>query len=1058
MRKALPALVLIALFLVGSKALPQSPTASITGIVFDSDNKVIPGAEIIVVNDLTRVQYETKTNGEGIYTVVTLPPGPYRVQVSKIDFKTIIKPDITLNVGDALALNFTLPVGASSVSVTVEGGAPMINTQSATLSTVVDHNFVENMPLNGRSFQSLILLAPGVITTSPQVGSTTGQSGEFSVNGQRTESNYYTVDGVSANGGVYLGDPGFMGASGSLPAATALGTTHGLLSVDALQEFRVETSTYSAENGRNPGGQFSFVTRSGSNEWHGTAFEYLRNNFFDANDWFNDYYGLPEPAERQNDFGGTLGGPVTVPDLYNGKGRTFFFFSYEGLRLIQPQPALATYVPDDYVRTCTAGGLKQVMDAFPLPTAPGAAPDCSSPNPGTGQAAFVGSWSNPSNIDAVSIRLDHSMGEKLKLFFRFANTPSNAATRSTTAASEVDTRSFAGRTYTFGGTSIFSNLLSNEFRLNYSSNSANLSSQLDGFGGATPVNLAQLQGVDTSAYPDYEVFVGMFFGNAPEIREEVTRGSQRQWNFVDAVSWPVGRHQLRAGIDYRRLAPFTKTPSPNVAYYYYSQDSVVTNNADSALAESYAAAYPLYTNFSSFVQDEWHLTSQLVLSMGLRWDINPAPGVTQGYKPYTLDGTGHLSTATLAPPGTPLYQTDWYGFAPRLGAAYNVRRTPGEETVIRGGAGIYYDTAQQLDSIGFEGIGFSAYCVPQYASGCPLEPTAPFPLSVLSTPPAIANPPVAPYSNNVFPANPHLELPYTIQTNLSVDQALGRSQAFTVSYVGAFGRKLLDRQQVALSAVNPNFLADGYFLENGISSDYNAFQAQFRRRLSAGFQVLASYTYSHCIDYGSENSSYIYKRGNCDYDVRHNFNSALSYELPSVFQNRVARSVLHEWGIDAGVVARTGFPVSLMGNCAVDPTSHQVQCLGLDLVAGQPLYLYGSQYPGGRSVNVNAFAEPAPNEPGDAPRNFVRGFGAWQTDFAVRREFRLYERLKLQFRAEAFNLFNHPNFGYINSYFFPGSTTFGQAVETLAPSLGGLTPLYQMGGPRSMQFALKLIF
>ena len=201
MRKILPPLVLLLFFIVGSKVLPQSPTASITGIVFDPDNKVIPGAEIIAVNDLTRVQYETKTNGEGIYTVVSLPPGPYRVQVSKVDFKTIIKPDIILNVGDALSLNFTLPIGASSVAVTVEGGAPMINTTDGSVSTVVDHSYVENMPLNGRSFQDLILLTPGTVTQTPQNSSLSaglGQTGEFSVNGQRPESNYYTVDGVSA--------------------------------------------------------------------------------------------------------------------------------------------------------------------------------------------------------------------------------------------------------------------------------------------------------------------------------------------------------------------------------------------------------------------------------------------------------------------------------------------------------------------------------------------------------------------------------------------------------------------------------------------------------------------------------------------------------------------------------------------------------------------------------------------------------------------------------------------------------------------------------------------
>ena len=245
-----------------------------------------------------------------------IPPGNYRIQVSNSGFKTIIKPDIVIHVEDALAINFTLPIGAASEIVTVEGGAPLINTTDASVSTVVDRKYVENMPLNGRSFQDLVLLTPGVVTSSPQSGSGyIGEQGEFSVNGQRTESNYYSVDGVSANVGTVAGSPASFtpGVTGSLPIATALGTTQGLVSVDALQEFRVQSSSYSAEYGRNPGGQFSFVTRSGTNEWHGSAFDYLRNNAFDANDWFNDYDGLPKPAERQNDFGGTLGGPVAIP-------------------------------------------------------------------------------------------------------------------------------------------------------------------------------------------------------------------------------------------------------------------------------------------------------------------------------------------------------------------------------------------------------------------------------------------------------------------------------------------------------------------------------------------------------------------------------------------------------------------------------------------------------------------------------------------------------------------------------------------------------------------------
>src|SRR5882762_4900397 len=230
---------LLLLVLLAPSVVAQSPNGTISGLVLDPAGRAIAGAGILIVNDATGVKYERTTNDEGIYTVPNLPPGPYRIQVSKIGFKTLIKPEIVLAVQAALTINFTLPVGALSEIVTVEGGVPLVNAESVAVSTAVDRKYVENMPLNGRSFQDLILLTPGVVTNSPQNrGQAVGTSGEFSVSGQRTESNYYTVDGVSANVGVVAGGTQTPGA-GSLASSTSLGTTQSLVSVDALQEFRV---------------------------------------------------------------------------------------------------------------------------------------------------------------------------------------------------------------------------------------------------------------------------------------------------------------------------------------------------------------------------------------------------------------------------------------------------------------------------------------------------------------------------------------------------------------------------------------------------------------------------------------------------------------------------------------------------------------------------------------------------------------------------------------------------------------------------------------------------
>jgi hypothetical protein len=1041
-------LLVFSLVLSVAPILAQSPNGAINGLILDPTSRFIAGAEIVAINDVTGLKYSTNANAEGIYVLPNLPPGPYRLQVSRQGFKTIIKPDVVLNVQDTISINFTLPVGAALETITVEGGAPVVNTQSASVSTVIDSKYVENMPLNGRSFQDLILLTPGAVTQSPQNNSALlGNTGEFSVNGQRPESNYYTVDGVSANIGTAPGT--FMlewgGASGSVPSATALGTTQGLVSVDDLQEFRVQSSTYSAEYGRNPGGQFSFETKSGSNYWHGSAYEFLRNGFFDASDWFNNYLGLHPSALRQNDFGGALGGPLSLPHVYDGKNRTFFFVSFEGLRLVQPQAATVNYVPDSATRSSAPSPLKQALNAFPMPNGPNAT---------AGMARFIASWSNPSSLNSTSVRFDHLLNKNIGTFFRFSDTPSDGEDRATglfVTPSMRRTTSFHSRTYTTGLNTMFTNHFSNEARLNYSSNEVVSRTVLDGFGQATPLDLPQLVGLGVNSAVSLVMLYG---GYQVGIGQPSQSALQRQWNLVDGGSLAWRRHQFKFGGDYRRLTPVATPFNPLSEYLYLSQANLQSNNPLS-VTQSFAAAYPLYQNFSAYLQDEWKVTSKLNLSLGLRWEINPAPGVTQGLKPYTIAGSTP-STWTLAPQGTPLWDTTWHNLAPRVGAVYSIREGSGKQMVVRGGVGVFYDTGQQMGSYGFTGPGFSTLKI---------IPAA-FPLSPALANPAITNPPVAPYSAPVIGVSRHLQLPYTVQWNVSIDQALGRLQAVSVSYVGSHAERLPQENQLSGPAIgNPNASAFLIF-ENGLTSDHDALQIQFRRRLSQGLSALASYTWSHCLDYGSQNYLFSYQRGNCDFDVRQSFSSAFSYDIPRIGTAWWSRALFQHWGLDDRFSARTAFPVTLNGVSITDAATGRYYYGGLDLAPGAPLYLYGSQCaaaygnglscPGGRAVNPRAFVAPVAGAAGNAPRNFVRGFGAWQMDLAVRREFPLYDRLKLQFRAEAFNLFNHPNFGRVNPSF--GSNTFGQATGSLASTLGILSPLYQMGGSRSMQFALKLSF
>ncbi len=307
---------LVLLLSIGLPALGQSASsAAVNGIVQDTTDARIPNASVKLINTDTGTESNSKTSKDGSFAVPSVLPGHYKLQIERDGFDTTQLTGITLNVGDNKNVIIRMKVGSSKETVTVDSSAMTLNTTDGSVSTIVDRNFIENMPLNGRSFQDLILLTPGVTTNSPQQNGQSGATGEFSVNGQRTESNVYMVDGVNANTGGYLYGYGTPGSSGSLPSATALGTTQSLTSVDDLQEFRVSSSSYSAEYGLSPGGQFSFQTRSGTNAFHGSAFEYLRNDAFDANNWFNDNTTpvTPKTAERQNDFGGTVWRPDRYP-------------------------------------------------------------------------------------------------------------------------------------------------------------------------------------------------------------------------------------------------------------------------------------------------------------------------------------------------------------------------------------------------------------------------------------------------------------------------------------------------------------------------------------------------------------------------------------------------------------------------------------------------------------------------------------------------------------------------------------------------------------------------
>lgn len=1020
----------------------QSTNATISGGVTDPLGNFIPQAQVNVVNDNTGIVYSTQTNGSGLYLIPVLPPGSYHVQVSRRGFKTIIKADVRLNVQSALALNFSLPIGSTAESITIDAATSGINTVDASVSTVVDRKFVESMPLNGRSFQDLIQMTPGVVTQSPQTSAAVGYQGDFSVNGSRTESNYYTVDGVSAAGaGEAIGGPQ-AATSGSIAASSALGTSQSLLSVDALQEFRVTGSSYSAQYGRSPGGQFSFSTRAGTNQLHGSFFDYLRNDALDANDWFNNNYGIRRPALRQNDFGGTLGGPVWIPRLYKGSNKSFFFVSYEGLRLVQPTAASTLYVPSAGLRSTAAAALQPVLNAFPVPTG---AEITTSTGDFSGLAPFVAAYSLPASINSTSVRIDHTLSKHMALFFRFSDTPSHTESRnlSQIGRSDLDTTD-----YTLGATSQLTEKLNNDFRFGMIRSASKTKTALDTFGGATPVDLRTVMGIPDEpggyqATPYIMISgIGTAYLNVYQAENKLS-----QWNLTDTFNVNAGRHQLRFGIDQRRFSsPIVRVPVNHFSEFTTRQSMMANATTIVNLSRNVSAA-PLFNQFAAFAQDEWRATSALSVSMGVRWEVNPPPGEAHGNMPYTLLGdVNDPSTLALAPRGTALWRTAWYSFAPRLGAAWSVRQTPGWETVLRAGGGVFYDTGQQLAGLGFAGLGFYT-SQSHVAASLPIAPSW-WNFSTI---------PKAPYTATSITAYPqHMQLPYYLEWNTSVEQALGAAQSFSVSYVASAGRRLLQEQQRNVSSLNPQF-GSIYYVQNGITSNYQSLQLKFQRTVSHGIQSLVSYAWSHSLDFGSNNSALPLLYGNSDYDVRHNFQAGISWDLPEVQQKGLLRAVASGWSLDERLIARTGFPVTLQGTLIVDPSTGNRYYGNLNLRSNVPIYFGGSKYPGGRRINPAAFYSPlSATDSGNAPRNFVRGFGEFQWNSAVRRQLAIGDQLRVQLRAEAFNLLNHPNFGYVDPTITDAQ--FGLSTAMLNRSLGAMSSLYQQGGPRSMQLALKILF
>jgi len=603
---------------------------------------------------------------------------------------------------------------------------------------------------------------------------------------------------------------------------------------------------------------------------------------------------------------------------------------------------------------------------------------------------------------------------------------------------------------------LMSSQISNSVRGNYSTQQSGVAFATDSFGGGVPLN-QQLLISPLSSEETLTAFLTLDTSSYFQGRNAMNTSTQ--FNLVDDLSVTLGAHQLKFGADYRDIFLDQNANQHQVVALATTVSELLSTGQALLSTATVNSSRWLTQSLSIYGQDTWKASPRLTLTYGLRWELNPAPSACGDSKAASWTNVNDPAAIALAPFGTPLWRTTYGNFAPRVGLAYSPSQSGG--LVLRVGAGLFYDL----------GVGSSTNLTssfPNFVSALsggvslPIADVTPY-LPIISTQP--------PYPNiNAF--SPNLKLPRSYQWNVALEKAIGDRQVVSATYVGQAGRDLLRQQD--LFQPNANFGGAFFLTGNDATSDYNALQLQYRRPLAAHLQALANYTFSHSIDNVSNDLlialsntlvSGANDRASSDFDVRHSFSGAITYEVPGAGEAGALAYLTRGWSLDTVVTARTGVPFNGVVELASPDPSGFVNSRP-DRIPGQPVYLYGSQCiatlgppcAGGKGLNPAAFSIPSPPRQGAEGRNDIPGFGFTEVDLSLGRRFALSQKIGIQFRADAFNVFNHPNFANPTALVEFGPSNL-QSQEMLNQALGGgLNALFQEGGPRSLQLSLKLAF
>ena len=985
-------------------------SAYIQGRVLDPSQAVVPQAAITIVNQESGFRRVTETGSDGGYAVGSLDSGVYKVTVRKDGFRTMIRFNVKVTNLEAAQVDFTLSVGAVQETITVEGTAPPLGQEDASIGVRIFRDDIQRLPLNGRGVLGLLELSPGTNVTP----ATRGESGQFTANGQRPNANYFTVDGASANTGVTAGGLPAQATGGVLPALSAFGSLDSLLPVEAVDELRVQTSNAMSELGRLPGANVALTSRSGSNEFHGSAVYRFRNELLAANDWFANVAGVRRGPLRLNDIAPSFGGPLR-------RDHTFVFLSYQHMTLrgsyVSSQP-----VPSDATRAAAPFWIQPALNLYP---------QANGPDLGSGLAAWYGRSVRPSQLDSGLARIDHALTSRATLFARYNISPSSNEFGST----QINRLDLRFQSLTLGlnlrpGARWTIDLRGNE-------------SQAEAQSSWAPAGQANSSGCDLEPMTSYlfpaagtcDTLVRFSIGG---VGQEVTGSEgtrrQRQFQTVESTAWKVGSHVVRFGVDYRRMVPIRRDATDLLSAIADDITSL-TDKKDLWLGSSpRVGASTEVTELSLWAQDTWQISPRVVITPGLRWELNPSPAATPDS--YFLDP--QKGTVISGDNNRLLWPVAYSNFAPRLGVAWRVSKSG--RTVFRAGGGLFYDSSLSIATDLINSGPFSTTYLTNGKYG--------FVSSILS-----------------YAFTPDLKLPRLTEWNFTLDQALGAHDVVSIGYVGSKGSRLI-RREVGGPGNTPTALF-ALTTNNGASA-YHGLQVQYRRRVLEGFQSLVSYSWSHSLDNDSSDAFLVWAgpgapaardHASSDFDLRHSLTAALTYELPARPTGRARW--LGGWAIDSLVRARSGFPISVLLNEQYQGIS-VANAFRPDQILNQPIWIDDASVPAGKRLNRAAFQAAPAGTQGTLGRNSIAGFGMGQVDLALRREFRFQERKVIQVRLEAFNVLNQANFA--DPVKFLSSAVFGQSTSMLNLMLGtgspgsGLSPVLQTGGPRSLQATVRFRF